>query len=331
MRLVMYKFMFKESIWSGFFNSKKQIILKALFVSVFLLIFFGLAVGQANAVSLPTVDNNVNTKLLEVGGVYYYSFTSSTNDGTHHLFVATSTNGVADNWSLPVDMFQYGIFSSQGNDTTYPVRSFGFDYNSVGGYFGAAIYATGTSEIWFASSTDGVNWSTSTAVSGMSTSSITRRLFLNFSKLENFVTIFFQSNNGGDDLLNVVSSANNGQSWVAGETLSVGNTAGQVLSGAKVSGSGSARVFQFGYFSQNNFKVIYASSTNGGIWTTTTIASNVNYVAPGPTDINFSHLVSFDVDSDGLPAFSYYQPLIVGGSYGTTSTIIYARKSNAGT
>lgn len=301
-----------------------------LLLGVFL--FFVLLFGGANvaeAASLPTVASNSNTKLLEAGGVYYYAFTSSTAD-EYHLFVATSTDGVSDNWSIPVDVFGAGIFPFNVADG-HPDIQFGFDYNSVGGYFGAVIVATGTSEIWFTTSTNSSSWSaTTTVVSGIELN-VRNSPALTFSKSENLAAIFYRPSG---DQTNVKYSTDNGGNWTAGTVFS--SCSNCVIKGAKVSGSGSNRVFHVIYLDNNssgNYPIYYASSTNdASSWTTTTIANAYIFVPSMGSNIGFDRLIGFDVDSDGLPGFTYYQPTAVGSSMplDVTSTIVFAKKSSGG-
>ncbi|MCX6779939.1 MAG: fibronectin type III domain-containing protein [Candidatus Magasanikbacteria bacterium] len=282
----------------------------------------------AQAANLPIANSNTNTKLLQVNGIYYYAFASSTGSN-YHMFVATSTDGAVGSWSAPADVFNAGINGFDIGGNGHPDINFGFDYNQIGGYFGATMIATGTTEIWFTTSTNATMWSaTTTVVSGIEMT-LRNSAVLSFSKLENFATIFYKVSG---NQVNIAYSSNNGGSWTSGSVLNTCSNC--VVKGAKVSGVGASRIFHIGYLDSNgNFPLYYASSTNNGSsWSTTTVANPYIFFPLMAGNMGFDRLVGFDVDSDGLPGFTYYQPTEVGSSMpvDVTSTIIYAKKGTNG-
>jgi hypothetical protein len=117
--------------------------------------------------NLPEVDTDTKTRLFWVDDVYYL-FYSTTQDDEYYLYLTTSTQGAEESWSEPVDIFENSIKPDNPSGTIEGNGLFSVDYNEENGYFGAAIFASGTTEIWFASSTDGVNWATSTVVNNVS-------------------------------------------------------------------------------------------------------------------------------------------------------------------
>lgn len=290
--------------------------------------------------NLPTVNANAKTKLLLVNGVYSLGFTSTTADGDYHLFFTTSTNGNAGTWSQPSLVFSNGILhdNGEGNDN---IRTglFAMDYNSVAGYYGAAIFVTGTQEIWFATSTNGINWSTSTAVSSLASDNFNtyRNLYLDFTETGNLGVIIYNSSSSTDSSFSAVKavySTNNGSSWTYSSSTPPTVEKGALV-GGRVSGSAASPVFHFGYAfstSSQNFSIIYASSSDFGYtWSPAVVAENVNFNTGG-NDVNFVKLSVFDLDSNYIPAFVYYLPtsLVMSSVATATSSLVYVHSNGMG-
>lgn len=291
------------------------------------------AVNDYNG-NLPVINADSKNKLLLVNGVYNLSFTSSTADG-YHLYFTTSTNGAAGSWSQPVDVFSHGIYPDQSNDRTTN-GLFAMDYNTQGGgYFATAIYATGTTGMWFASSTNGVVWATSTIVSDLSMStSSKRRLTMDTSGSENLITIFYNDNNNGDNTnINVVTSSNNGVNWSKGNSVT---TQGELV-GGRVSGSGLSRIFHYGYLITSGGDpevgmLKYVTSSDGVSWVSSTVAA-ANF--SGPPELSYPFLVGFDLDSNAVPGFTFYYPSVItqigeSNVYNTTSSLVYVKGNGSG-
>ncbi len=283
--------------------------------------------------NLPVVNTDSKTKLLLVNGVYNLGFTSSTADGSYHLFFTTSTNGSAGSWSQPNDVFGVGIYPSVGNGKP-DYGLFDLQYNNIGGYFGAVIYATGTDKIWFASSTYGVSgtWATSTAAGGLSLNDSRRRPSLDFSKTSNFIALFYDTN--GQAIM-IATSSNNGKSgsWSDSQTI---NLDGEFIRG-KVTGSAGSHVFHFGYYntvstSPGAYNIVYATSSDAVSWATSTAATHVVY---GPMELYYAQMVGFDLDSNYTPAFTYYLPSEITNPgqdqpFDTTSSLMYSVSNGLG-
>ena len=289
--------------------------------------------------NLPTVNSDAKTKLLLVNGVYNLGFTSSTADGNYHLYFTTSTSGVAGTWSQPVDVFNYGIFPGfdSNNQNKFTNGLFGMAYNNTNGYFGAAIYATGTANIWYTTSTNGATWSaTSTVVSGLHSTNgpftEMRKLSLDYSSTDNLAAIYFVDNNSGS--AEVAYTLNDGSSWVSASVPSQGD-----FVGGRITGSIASHVFHVGYFvtnasSTDAFSIIYVTSTDATAWTSSTVATNVNLIFNTSSTLNYNDLTTFNLDSNLVPAFTYYLPSSINAAgsppFDTTSSLIYVKGNGSG-
>ena len=290
--------------------------------------------------NLPTISTDGQTKLLQENGVYYLGYSSEAIDGTYHVYFTTSTSGNDGSWSQPVDVFNYGIRPDTFYSTSTPINgNFALNYNSVRGYFGAAIYATGSQQIWFASSTAGSVWSATTTVATIfsmeQNPQVRRRLFLDFSKTNNLATIFYNdSPSMGKSTVNMAYSDNDGVGMFGSWSNSTANIIQGELIGGRVTGSAASHTFYVGYFmsesGMDQYSLVYASSTSM-MWYTSKVASGLNYV-DGSANLSYPDLYGFNLDDNLNPAFTYYQTNALNTStFETTSSLIYVSGNSSTT
>lgn len=319
----------RQDIWIG------MIILFLVVFSFFSPYLFDEDIPEVKAVLVdPSVSEASKTKLIWVNDVYYYAFSNSTDD-VYDIYLTTSTDGIAGNWSEPQKIFT-GIKPTEGGTEVNGL--FAFEYNEFGNYFGLAAYASSTfigpvtGEIWFTSSTDGSDWSaTSTIVDQLSSGDYTREIYLDFSKDEEYVAIAYMSNSND---ARVSYSVDKGETWDDTSYLNWGNGY-PLLAGLGISGSGVSRVLHVGMVSREDLGINYASSTDnvGTSWSTSTVVSDIfDYIPSFDIDYTFHNLVKFSVNDSGLPGFIYYIPIENSGTgpIDTTSTVFYAHGDGNG-
>jgi len=273
--------------------------------------------------NLESISSDAKTKLLWIDDTYYLAFSSSTSDGSYDVFLTTSTNGEAGNWSQPATVYEE-VYVSDGSN-----GFFAFDYNTSSAYFGLAAFATGTDRIDFTTSSNGSTWSSTTTVrdGDSSNNTIIRRLFLKFSDSEDYALIGHMAKINTEYYYSVATSTN-GSSWA---TSSIQrhpySDAEPSFTGIGISGSGGSRVLHIAYqYASSTYDIIYASSTNNGItWTTTTAAlPNTSAIAP------LTDITAFSVDDNGLAGLYYFDVTDFGAPTNVTGTPIYAKRSVGG-
>ncbi len=300
--------------------------------------FVGSDVSDAHAIdfvaatNIASVRSTSKNQLLNINGSYYLMFSSSTNAGntTHHLFMTISADGTS--WSTPVQ-----VTDNTGplyNNSTHYNGNVAFEYNLRGGYFGLAYYDSG-SQINYTTSSDALSWSATTTVSTALADNVNGdepMIGLAFATSSDLTALVYK--NAANNTLEIATSSL-GSVWT-NTTIDTRNLnsiwAGGVKSlEAGISGPANSQVIHAVYALSNDpsdtSHVIYASSTNGLTWTTTTLSQNdmagTDLLRGGP-------MVASNMNTGGRWGVTYpiNEEFVLSSPFPVTNTIIYAEQQS---
>lgn len=267
--------------------------------------------GSATNIS-PVFSSGAYVKMLNVDGVYYMAFTSSTGSD-YYVYFTTSTDGTS--WSSVVA--SPGATLNPLSDTDI-IRRFDLVYNSSDSYFGFAYFSNSADEIVFTTTTDFISWSATTTIFESTSGDY---ISIDFSTSSDFMTAMTRTD--------AVTSSDAGLTWsnfVTIDPLS-GDSVGEGFIGvAGPAGNETMHAMHARRFSgDTGVDIVHGISTDQGVtWATSSISGT--QLIDDPLG-GFDRPSAFAMDDNGLPAAAFEEFV----SFDAVKTLVYAKWDSSGT